>query len=163
MTLPGICASTGATGSATTTRIRRKPRTTSPPRYAEARDLDQDNLAYRRRVLSGDHPQTLRSADRLAGDLRLLGEVQAARDLDQDTLERFRRLLGVDHSQTIRTANSLGEDLRLLGEAGNGPVTCAGRPVRPPDAAPSETSRTVAGRLDAEVRGVDRFVDRVAG
>ena len=57
-------------------------------RYAEARDLDQDTLDRRRRVLGDDHPSTLNSATNLAIDLRQLGEVQAARDLDQDTLAR---------------------------------------------------------------------------
>ena len=58
-------------------------------RYAEARDLDQDNLDRTRRVLGEDHPDTLTYASDLAADLRQLGEVQAARDLDQDTLDRM--------------------------------------------------------------------------
>ena len=57
-------------------------------RYAEARDLDEDTLARRRRVLGEDHPGTLISASNLADDLRDLGEHQAARELDQDTLAR---------------------------------------------------------------------------
>jgi Tetratricopeptide repeat len=51
-------------------------------RYIDARDLDQDTLDRRGRVLGADHPDTLRSASCLAGDLRGLGEVQAARDLE---------------------------------------------------------------------------------
>ena len=43
-------------------------------RYAEARNLDQDILARRRRVLGEDHPDTLASANNLAADLRHLGE-----------------------------------------------------------------------------------------
>jgi Tetratricopeptide repeat len=39
-----------------------------------ARDLDQDTLERRRRVLGEDHPDTLTSASNLADDLRLLGE-----------------------------------------------------------------------------------------
>ena len=50
-------------------------------RYAEARDLDQDTLDRRRRVLGEDHPDTLYSAHNLATNLRQLGEVRAARDL----------------------------------------------------------------------------------
>ena len=45
-------------------------------RYAEARDLDQDTLDRRRRVLGEDHPDTLSSANNLATDLRELGEVR---------------------------------------------------------------------------------------
>ena len=39
-----------------------------------ARDLDQDTLDRRRRVLGEDHPSTLVSANNLALDLRALGE-----------------------------------------------------------------------------------------
>ena len=42
--------------------------------YQAARELDEDTLARRRRVLGEDHSQTLRSADNLARDLRALGE-----------------------------------------------------------------------------------------
>ncbi len=42
--------------------------------HQAARDLDQDTLARRRRVLGEDHPDTLRSANGLANDLRALGE-----------------------------------------------------------------------------------------
>jgi hypothetical protein len=41
---------------------------------AAARDLDQDTLDRRRRVLGQDHPDTLASAANLAIDLRELGE-----------------------------------------------------------------------------------------
>ena len=36
--------------------------------------MDEDTLARRRRVLGEDHPDTLRSANNLAADLRALGE-----------------------------------------------------------------------------------------
>jgi hypothetical protein len=39
-----------------------------------ARELDQDTLERRRRVLGQDHPDTLYSAHNLAADLRELGE-----------------------------------------------------------------------------------------
>ena len=39
-----------------------------------ARDLEQDTLNRRRRVLGDDHPDTNRSASNLASDLRALGE-----------------------------------------------------------------------------------------
>ncbi len=85
-----------------------------------ARDLEQDTLDRRRRVLGADHPDTLYSASNLAVDLYALGEVQAARDLDQDTLQRRRRVLGEDHPDTLHSANNLAADLRALGEAGEG-------------------------------------------
>jgi hypothetical protein len=39
-----------------------------------ARDLEQDTLDCRRRVLGADHPDTLTTASNLALDLRILGE-----------------------------------------------------------------------------------------
>jgi len=45
-----------------------------------ARELDEDTLARRRRILGSDHPLTLRSADNLAADLRALGENQQKLD-----------------------------------------------------------------------------------
>ena len=82
-------------------------------RWADARDLAQDCLNRRRRILGEDHPSTLGSASNLAVVLRALGDVQAARDLHQDTLDRMRRVLGPDHPDTLASANNL----RLLGEA----------------------------------------------
>ncbi len=84
--------------------------------YHDARLLDEDTLARRRRAFGEDHPDTLRSANNLANDLRALGESAAARDLDQDTLDRRRRTLGDDHVDTLQSANGLGNDLRALGE-----------------------------------------------
>jgi hypothetical protein len=42
--------------------------------YQQARALDQDTLARRRRVLGNDHPDTLISANNLAAELHALGE-----------------------------------------------------------------------------------------
>jgi hypothetical protein len=43
-----------------------------------ARELDQDILDRRHRVLGEDHPSTLTSANNLANDLRALGEADDA-------------------------------------------------------------------------------------
>jgi hypothetical protein len=42
--------------------------------YQQARELDEDTVARRRRVLGDDHPDTLTSAANLATDLRALGQ-----------------------------------------------------------------------------------------
>ena len=42
--------------------------------HQAARELDEDTLARRRRVLGEDHPDTLLSVGNLAADLRALGE-----------------------------------------------------------------------------------------
>jgi hypothetical protein len=44
--------------------------------YQQARDLDEDTLARRRRVLGDDHPDTLTSANNLGADPRALGELE---------------------------------------------------------------------------------------
>jgi hypothetical protein len=44
--------------------------------YLQARALDEDTLARRRRVLGDDHPDTLTSANNVAADLRVLGEAE---------------------------------------------------------------------------------------
>lgn len=41
--------------------------------HQQARALDEDTLARRRRVLGDNHPDTLASASNLAADLRALG------------------------------------------------------------------------------------------
>jgi hypothetical protein len=86
-------------------------------RYGEARQLFEDTLARRRRVLGEDHPRTLASATNLATCLRALGEVQAARELDEDTVARCRRVRGDDHPDTLASASDVAADLRALGEA----------------------------------------------
>ena len=40
------------------------------------RELDEDTLARRRRVLGDDHPHTLTSASNLADDLHSLGQTK---------------------------------------------------------------------------------------
>jgi Tetratricopeptide repeat len=47
-------------------------------RYGEARELDEDTLAHKRRLLGDDHTSTMCSADSLAADMRALGDLQAA-------------------------------------------------------------------------------------
>jgi Tetratricopeptide repeat len=63
-------------------------------RPAQARGLDEDILARRRRVLGEDHPDTLISASNLAAGLRALGEHQAARELEEAIEARRRRSAG---------------------------------------------------------------------
>jgi hypothetical protein len=69
--------------------------------HQAARELDEDTLARRRRVLGEDHPDTLTTANGLAISLRVVGERQAARELDEDTLARRRRVLGDGHFDTM--------------------------------------------------------------
>ena len=79
-----------------------------------ARELNEDTLDRRRRVLGEDHPDTLTSAFILAAELSELGEYQAAKELNEDTLDRRRRVLGDRHPDTM---GSYGFALILSGLA----------------------------------------------
>ena len=72
--------------------------------HQAARELAEDTLARRRRVLGEDHPDTLTSAFHLAADLAELGEYQAAKELNEDTLDGRRRVLGDRHLDTMGSA-----------------------------------------------------------
>jgi hypothetical protein len=84
--------------------------------YERARDLDEDTLAHKRRLLGEDHPATLASANNFARDLSKLGEYEQARTLDEDILARNRRVLGEDHLNTLISASNLALDLHQLGD-----------------------------------------------
>jgi hypothetical protein len=84
--------------------------------YQQARQLDEDILIRRRRILGDDHAETLASASNLAVDLNALGDYTQAYRLDVDTFMRRRRILGDDHPDTLRSANNLAADLHELGE-----------------------------------------------
>jgi tetratricopeptide (TPR) repeat protein len=81
-----------------------------------ARALFERAHRLRRDMLGEDHPDTLRSANNLAVDLRALGAPQRARQLNDDTLTRRRRVLGDDHPDTLLSVTNLAADLRALGE-----------------------------------------------
>ena len=72
-----------------------------PGEYQAARELDEDTLARRRRVLGEDHPDTLAAAFQLVCALTELGEHHAARELNDDIIARRRRVLGDEHPETI--------------------------------------------------------------
>jgi hypothetical protein len=84
-------------------------------RYEEARDLDQDVLDRRRRLLGDDSPSTLNSATNLAIDFEALGRTQDAQRLHEETLDHKRRVLGENHPSTLSSANNLAITFRALG------------------------------------------------
>ena len=89
-----------------------------------ARELAEDTLARRRRVLGEDHPDTLTSAFILVGALTQLGEYHAARELNDDIIARRRRLLGDEHPQTMM-AGAFDLILRGLDLGGESPWMAA--------------------------------------
>ncbi len=71
------------------------------PEHQAARELGEDTLARRRRVLGEDHPDTLAAAFQLVGALMGRGEHHAARELNDDIIARRRRILGDEHPETM--------------------------------------------------------------
>jgi tetratricopeptide (TPR) repeat protein len=82
--------------------------------YQQARALDEDTLARRRRVL-GDEA-SLGSAYNLARDLYALADAEGARTLCEDALARYRRTLGEDHEETLAMTLRLAGVLYAVGE-----------------------------------------------
>lgn len=76
-------------------------------RIEAARDLAQDTLSRRRRVLGEDDFRTLRTAGFLVSVLYQLGDHEGVRKLGEDTLARRRRSLGPDHPETTFLADFL--------------------------------------------------------
>ncbi|MFS8099550.1 tetratricopeptide repeat protein [Lentzea alba] len=85
-------------------------------KVVQARELNEELLERRRRLLGHDHPDTLLSAHSLAIDLSVLGEHQKARELNEEVLRRRRQVLGDDHSDTLGSAHNLASDLVEMGE-----------------------------------------------
>ncbi|MCP2203325.1 Chromosome partitioning ATPase, Mrp family, contains Fe-S cluster [Lentzea flava] len=84
----------------------------------QALRLDQALLAEQRRVLTHDHPRTLRTARGVAHGNRVLGRFSDALAEDRSTYRRFRQTLGDDHPDTLRAANNLAFSLYLAGDTG---------------------------------------------
>lgn len=74
---------------------------------AGARQLAEESLAMRRRLLDPDHPAIGRSADLLAGLLQEAGEITAAEELYREALRILRQALGDDHASTLAVARRL--------------------------------------------------------
>ncbi|MET3426350.1 tetratricopeptide (TPR) repeat protein [Actinoplanes tereljensis] len=83
-------------------------------RYREARDLHEDALARKRRLLGDEHRSTLRSATNLIATVTLLGEHEQARELGEEMLARCRRVLGHDDGLTLGAADNFAGALRAL-------------------------------------------------
>jgi hypothetical protein len=89
-----------------------------------ARELAEDILARRRRVLGEDHPDTLTAAFQLVGALTGLGDYHAARELNDDIIARRRRLQGDEHPETMM-AGAFDLILRGLDIGGESPWMAA--------------------------------------
>jgi hypothetical protein len=84
--------------------------------HEEARELNEDTLLRRRRLLGDDHPDTLLSASNLVLPLLGLGQYEQGRRLNEDTLARRRQVLGEDDLDTLTSAHNLASILSELGQ-----------------------------------------------
>ncbi|HXY13131.1 MAG TPA: serine/threonine-protein kinase [Terriglobales bacterium] len=75
--------------------------------YPEATKQLERALDLRRRVLGPEHPDTLRSANRLANLYDKEGKYAQAEALHSQTLEIRRRVLGPEHPDTLESMNNL--------------------------------------------------------
>ncbi len=84
-------------------------------RHAVARRLEEECLAFYRRLLGEEHPKTLTAMNNLAGTLYSLGDLRGARKLNEQVLEAQFRVLGENHPDTLNSMNNLGGTLRAQG------------------------------------------------
>jgi len=88
--------------------------------FEEARELLEEVVAQRRRLLGAEHPDTLTSMSYLATVLREQVQFEQARKLHNETFETRRRVLGAQHPDTLTSMRNLAVVLiqqERLGEA----------------------------------------------
>ena len=83
--------------------------------YSRARDLEQQSLDIRRRILGPENPDTLASMDDLAGALKESGQYVEAAKMFREEIYIERRVLGPENQQTLNAMNNLADDLRYDG------------------------------------------------
>jgi hypothetical protein len=86
--------------------------------YDQAEQQMDRALAWRRRHLGADHPDTLQSLDSLAVLYRSRGWYDQAEPLCKEALAGRRRQLGADHPDTLRSLNNLAALYRSWGRYG---------------------------------------------
>src|SRR5229473_3260118 len=75
--------------------------------FSRAKDLEQQSLEIRRRVLGPEHPDTINSMNNLEVCLIYLGRYPEAEKLGRETLDLRRRVLGPEHPQTLNSMSNL--------------------------------------------------------
>ena len=72
-----------------------------------AEELLQQVVAYRRRALGEEHPETLAAMHELGGVYYDQSRLQEAEDLYRQTVERRRRVLGEEDAETLKSMSNL--------------------------------------------------------
>src|SRR6266853_2314922 len=83
--------------------------------FSRAKDLEQQSLDIRRRVLGPENPDTLATMDDLAGALEECGQYVEAAKMFREEIDIERRVLGPENPQTLNATNNLTNDLRKDG------------------------------------------------
>jgi tetratricopeptide (TPR) repeat protein len=83
--------------------------------HMPARDLEEEVLEARTRLLGPEHPDTIRAKVSLAATLCELGEYMPSLALEEEVVEAMTQLLGPDHLDTITAKNNLARTLARLG------------------------------------------------
>src|SRR5216684_4049298 len=79
--------------------------------FSRAKDLEQQSLDIRRRLLGPEHPDTLNSMSDLADALNHDGHYAEAVKLNRETLEIRRHVLGPENPDTLNSMDNLGDAL----------------------------------------------------
>src|SRR5216683_2357470 len=83
--------------------------------FSRAKDLEQQSLDIRRRLLGPENPDTLASMDDLGGALKESGQFVEAAKMFREEIDIERRVLGPENPQTLNAMNNLTNDLRKDG------------------------------------------------
>ena len=89
-------------------------------KYKEAAALAEKALAFAKRVLGREHPDTLSSTNNLAVLYKAQGRLADAEPLFKRVLEARERVLGQEHPDTLGSVNSLAGLYRAQGRYGRG-------------------------------------------
>ena len=81
-----------------------------------ARQLVEQIVQVRRRILGAEHPDTLASMNDLAATLSAAGDLDGARQLVEQIVQVRRRILGAEHPDTLASMNDLAALLRDSGQ-----------------------------------------------
>jgi len=79
--------------------------------FSRAKDLEQQSLDIRRRLLGPEHPDTLNSMSDLADALNHDGHYAEAVKLNRETLEIRHHVLGPENPDTLNSMDNLGDAL----------------------------------------------------
>lgn len=80
-----------------------------------AEELLTQSVAYRRRELGEEHPETLAAMHELGGVYYDQSRIREAEDLYRQTVDRRRRVLGEEHAETLKSMSNLANVYTMEG------------------------------------------------